>query len=235
MDLNVRGIVFDKDGTLFDFGATWETWAENLLMRATSGDRARAVEVGHAVGFDMVARQFSPSSIIIAGTAAEVADAFSPHFPEFEAGSFLKMMNSEAEHAPQVEAVPLDPFLSSLTQRGIKLGVATNDGVNAAMAHLKSAGIIGHFKFISGYDSGHGGKPEPGQLLAFCKHTRLSPEDCIMVGDSLHDLRAGRAAGMRTIGVLTGIAGADDLGPYADVVLPDIGHMLDWLDGASPE
>jgi phosphoglycolate phosphatase len=51
-----------------------------------------------------------------------------------------------------------------------------------------------------------------------------------MVGDSLHDLRAGRAAGMTTIGVLTGVAGAEELSPSADLILPDIGHLPAWLD-----
>ena len=50
-----------------------------------------------------------------------------------------------------------------------------------------------------------------------------------MVGDSRHDLIAGRAAGMRTIGVLTGMARAEDLADLADVVLPDIGHIPVWL------
>ena len=49
-----------------------------------------------------------------------------------------------------------------------------------------------------------------------------------MVGDSTHDLIAGRAAGMQTVGVLTGMAEAE-LAPLADAVLPDIGHLPDWL------
>ncbi|MFD2856539.1 HAD family hydrolase [Seohaeicola zhoushanensis] len=51
-----------------------------------------------------------------------------------------------------------------------------------------------------------------------------------MVGDSTHDLFAGRTAGMHTVGVLTGVAGHEDLAPHADVVLPDIGHLPAWLD-----
>ena len=51
----------------------------------------------------------------------------------------------------------------------------------------------------------------------------------VMVGDSLHDLVAGRAAGMQTVGVLTGPACRDELAPCADVVLPDIGHLTTWL------
>jgi phosphoglycolate phosphatase len=51
----------------------------------------------------------------------------------------------------------------------------------------------------------------------------------VMVGDSLHDLVAGRAAGMQTVGVLTGPACRAELAPCADAVLPDIGHLTEWL------
>ena len=39
----VKGIIFDKDGTLFDFAATWEAWAQAFLLRAcnASGGRHR--------------------------------------------------------------------------------------------------------------------------------------------------------------------------------------------------
>ena len=86
------------------------------------------------------------------------------------------------------------------------------------------------FDFIAGYDSGHGAKPGPGQLLAACAHLGIAPEETLMVGDSSHDLMAGRAIGAGTIGVLTGLASEEQLAPLADAVLPDIGHLPDWLD-----
>ena len=96
-------------------------------------------------------------------------------------------------------------------------------------AHLGEADVLDLFDFISGYDSGFGGKPEPGQLLGFCTTTGLEPEDCIMVGDSTHDLNAGNAAGMRTVGVLTGPAQAYELQPYADVILNSIAELPHWI------
>ena len=51
------------------------------------------------------------------------------------------------------------------------------------------------------------------------------------IAGSAPDLIAGRAAGMVTVGVLTGPARADALAPHADAVLADIGHLPDWLDG----
>ena len=222
-------ILFDKDGTLFEFGATWEAWANAFLLRATGQDRDRATMIGHHIGFDLAQGQFRADSIVIAGTPAEVAEALAPHFPEMSGGGLLEMLNEEAESAPQAEAVPLVPYLDHLRGLGLKLGVATNDAEAPALAHLGAAGVVGHFDFIAGFDSGHGAKPGPGQLLAFARTVGVPPQQVAMVGDSTHDLIAGRSAGMMTVGVLTGMAGAADLQPYADVVLPDIGHLPGWL------
>lgn len=57
----------------------------------------------------------------------------------------------------------------------------------------------------------------------------IAPGDTVMVGDSLHDMHAARAAGMVAVAVLTGPARAETLAPAADVVLPDIGHLPSWL------
>ena len=138
-------------------------------------------------------------------------------------------MNAAAAAVTQIEAVPLQSYFTQLRGLGLSLGIATNDAEAPARAHLGRAGIIDQFDFIAGYDSGHGGKPAPGQLHAFCAQTGLDVAHCLMVGDSTHDLHAGQAAGMRTIGVLTGPAPHEELAPFADAVLPDIGGIPDWL------
>ena len=66
-------------------------------------------------------------------------------------------------------------------------------------------------------------------LLGFAARAGLPPESVAMVGDSTHDLLAGRAAGMVCIAVLTGMADEAALAPYADLVLPDIGHLPDHI------
>jgi phosphoglycolate phosphatase len=225
----LQGLIFDKDGTLFEFSATWEAWAQAFLLRLTDGDRAAAAKIGQDIGFDMATRKFASDSVAIAGTPDEIAQALAPHFPDLSPDGMLAMLNDEATMAPQVEAVPLIPYLTGLRAQGIKLGVATNDSEEPALAHLNSAGVVELFDFIAGFDSGYGAKPAAGQLLAFCKQTGCDPSRVAMVGDSTHDLMAGKAAGMRCIAVLTGMAPRDVLAPYAEVVLPDIGHIPDWL------
>ncbi len=231
--LNMRAdaICFDKDGTLFDFGATWEAWATSFLLRVADQDRDRAAEIGRHIGFDLATNRFAKDSIVIAGTSGEVAIALGPFLPHLSPEAVLNFLNEEAENAPQAEAVPLIPLLDSLRGMGLRLGVATNDAEAPARAHLDSAGVTERFDFIAGFDSGHGGKPAAGQLLAFAKSVQVLPNRIVMVGDSTHDLRAGRAAGMQTVGVLTGLAETADLAPFADIVFPDIGHLPDWLIG----
>jgi phosphoglycolate phosphatase len=168
---------------------------------------------------------------VIAATAADIADALAPELPGMKRAGLTEWIAASAGQAPMSEAVPLRPLLASLRGRGLRLGVATNDSEAPARQHLASHGITDCFDFISGYDSGHGAKPDPGMCLAFARAVGLDPARIAMVGDSRHDLEAGRAAGMRTVAVLTGIAKREDLAPHADAVLPDIGAIPGWLSG----
>lgn len=225
---DLRGVLFDKDGTLFDFALTWEAWANGLLSRlATNSDHKTAL--AQAIGYDLLSGHFEPDSVVIAGTPAEVALNLAPYFPTKSLDNLIDLLNQEASAAPQMEAVPLVPFLSALKNDGFALGVATNDAEAPARAHLDKAKVSNLFDFIAGFDSGHGSKPQPGQLMAFAHAVDLAPSSIVMVGDSLHDLVAGRAAGMKCVGVLTGMATSDDLAPFADQILPDIGSLPAWM------
>lgn len=228
----IQGIVFDKDGTLFDFRASWGGWARSFLMSLTDDpDRARVL--GRAIGFDLPSGTFAPDSPVIAATASIIARRLEPHLPGLTAEAIRDRIDEAAAGATMQPAVPLEPLLSGLRARGLKLGLATNDTEEPARAHLAAHGITGFFDFIAGYDSGHGAKPGPGMCLAFLRATGLPAGRCAMVGDSLHDLEAGRGAGMRTVAVLTGVAGPAELASHADVVLPDIGALPGWLASLS--
>jgi phosphoglycolate phosphatase len=142
-------------------------------------------------------------------------------------------MNAHSAQAVMQPAVDLPRVLGALRSRGIRLGLATNDTEAPARAHLTAAGVLDLFDFVAGCDSGWGGKPGAGQLLAFAAQLNIAPENAAMVGDSLHDLHAARSAGMAAVAVLTGVAVADELSPHADVVLDNIGGIAAWLDSIS--
>mgnify|MGYP005856905541 CR=1 FL=1 len=224
----IDGVLFDKDGTLFDFRRSWGGWARTLIGQIAQ-DPSHAALLGQAIGYDLPVGSFAPDSPVIAGTAQDVARALLPHLPGQSAAGVTDRINAAAAQAAMVPAVPLRPLLETLRANGVRLGLATNDSEAPARAHLAAHDLTDLFDFIAGYDSGHGAKPGPGMCLAFARQTGLLPARVAMVGDSLHDLHAGRAAGMVCVAVLTGIATREDLAPHADVVLPDIGAIPQWL------
>lgn len=221
-------LIFDKDGTLFDFRASWGGWTARLVDEVLPPGPARA-EMETALGFDRAHNSFHPDSIVIAHTTPEIADFLGPHLPHLSFDQLNAVMNRLAAETQLVPACDLPATFAAMRARGLKIGLATNDTEAPAINHLTRAGVIDLFDFVAGCDSGWGGKPAPGQLLAFCDRLGLDPARVGMVGDSRHDMEAGKNAGMTRIAVLTGVADRADLAPHADVVLGDISEILGWM------
>ena len=225
----IDAVIFDKDGTLFDFRQSWGGVASSILAELAR-DPDHAAALAAAVGYDPATRGFAADSLMIAGTSAEIAAVMLPLLPDMTLDGLVARLSSLSVTAPMYPAVPLRQVLSDLRDRGLRIGLATNDTEGPARVHLAEAGVEELFDFIAGCDSGYGAKPEPGMLLAFVRAFGLQAGRVVMVGDSRHDLVAGKAAGMRAVGVLTGIADRDELHPHADAVLPDIAGLAAWID-----
>jgi len=224
----IKALLFDKDGTLFDFRATWEAWAGRVLDDITEGDEDLRIAASRAIGFDPAERRFQRDSIAIAGTNAEIAQALCTVLPH-DQDSLQRTIVEQAKTAPLAPAADLPRLLKNLRALGYKVGVMTNDSFSVAKAHLTNAGVIDLFDMVIGADSGYGAKPAPQPLEAFCAHVGVDPVYTAMIGDSTHDLQAARAAGMVSVGVLTGMAGVAELSGLSDIVLGDISELPMWL------
>ena len=223
-------VIFDKDGTLFDFRASWGAWTQSVLTEFAT-DRRDVLRLGSVLGFDPDLGEFRQDSPVISKTTPEIAAIFHRHLSGISLAALNDRLNALSAAAPMTPVVPLRAVLGALKARGLKLGLATNDTEHPARVHLEKAGVLDLFDYVVGCDSGWGGKPAPGQLLEFMRRFGLQAGRVAMVGDSLHDLDAGRAAGMHAVAVLTGMADHDDLVGHADVVLDNIGALAGWIDG----
>ncbi len=232
----IRGLLFDKDGTLFDFQATWGAVVDDTLGRLAR-DAAMGNAMAADIGFERATRRFLPGSPVVAGSLGEIAAILARHRSDLSQREIERVAIESADEATAngalAPAVPdLAGFLAGLSGAGYRLGVATHDTEAAARYQLESVGALEPFDFIAGYDSGHGLKPGPGMLLAFAKTAGLDPREIAMIGDSVGDLRVGPAAGAAlSIGVLTGPATADDLVDDADHILPSIADLPALLAG----
>ena len=150
------GILFDKDGTLFDFHATWGAWSMRTLEELAGGDRALFHRLGDAIGFDVETQKFRPHSSVIAHTAPEIALDLLPHLPPgSDVDALVARMNALAAEVDPVPAVDLPPLYRSLRARGLKIGLVTNDAEVPARLHLDRAEVAEYFDFVAGFDSGH--------------------------------------------------------------------------------
>jgi phosphoglycolate phosphatase len=229
----MRGILFDKDGTLLDFEATWTPVLKRLALQAAGGDPDRAARLLDDGGLDPATGKFRAGSVIGAGTNALIAELWHPDLSGPELAQAIVAMDRAALEHGSKHSVPLPGVLDALavlSGRGLIMGVATNDGTEAARAALIATGMAAHLPHVFGYDSVTRSKPAPDMVLAFAREAGLAPADIAVVGDNPHDMEMARAAGATAIGVTSGNGSADDLAPLADVVLPSVAALPEWLD-----
>ena len=94
--------------------------------------------------------------------------------------------------------------LAALERAGHPLAVVTSKGDLLAQRGLELVGIAGYFETIVTCDSCMRHKPHPEPVLTALERLGYEPEEALFVGDSVHDIEAGNAAGVETVAALWG-------------------------------
>jgi phosphoglycolate phosphatase len=231
--MTIRAILLDKDGTLLDFDRTWGPATARVITRLADGDRAAFERLAEAVLFDPSTNMLLPASPVIGEAVADFGPLMAAAIGAEADAAFIRGLDRLFEEAAAGALVPIgDPaaVAATLAGRGYPLGIATNDSHSAAVSHAWSLGLEPHLTFIAGWDSGFGRKPGPGMVEAFARAIGVETSAVAMVGDSVHDIAAGRAAGARCIAVLSGPAPRAELEPLADHVIASIADLPALLD-----
>lgn len=227
--MKIKAILFDKDGTLVDFRATWipAYRAVAALAAEAAGEAAVADRLLRLTGYDPATDVLDPGSLLASGTTAEICDLWAREAGATDFEGLAGRLHTSMEHHATHCAVPacdgLPALLARLKARGLVLGIATMDSESVARATAEALGLTDNLDFICGYDSGYGVKPDPGMIFAFCIVNKVTPEQVMMVGDTDRDMAMARAAGAGlAVGVLTGASPRDVLFPICDYVLEDV-------------
>jgi phosphoglycolate phosphatase len=206
-----RAVVFDLDGTLIDslpdivwsFRAAFE--AEGLPAPAEADVRAR---IGPPL------EEMAAAFVSDAARVAAVCDAYRSIYP--------RHFTERTRPFPGVVEV-----LAELRRRDWLLAVATTKRTAMARELVEALGLDAFLDHVQGSD-GLPHKPAPDVVLAAL--AALSADGAWMVGDTVTDLQAGRAAGLRTYGVSWGTHDAARLAEAEpDALEADLARLLELV------
>jgi len=111
------------------------------------------------------------------------------------------------------------------------LAVVSARDTSSTMIFLEQFELVPYFKAIATDQTCEHTKPYPDPILWAADRMGVLPSACLMVGDTSIDIRAGKAAGAQTIGVLCGFGEAPELRLLgADMILattPELVHVLE--------
>ena len=216
-NLPLRAIFFDLDGTLVDSAPDMAA-AVNELM-AQYGLEPHSLEavrgmIGHGVE-KLIERAFALHSVSLGLRDREA--------------SRERMNEIYGRHLTRLTALRpgADSALTAARKAGMRTGVLTNKPEGFSRIVLAHFGLLNELDVVIGGDAGYLKKPAPDMLLAACQACDCSSAHAVMVGDSLADVGAARAAGMRSITVRGG---------YSELAAEALGAdcVIDALDQLEP-
>jgi phosphoglycolate phosphatase len=217
MNTDVRLVLFDLDGTLVD-SAPDIAHATNLALADVGRAPRATAEIQDFIG------NGAERLIHRCLTGARDGDA--------ESALYHRTYLSFEEHYAACLATRTRPYpgvvatLNSLATRGILLGCVTNKPARFTQPLLAETGLASYFSVVVAGDTLTRKKPDPAPLLSAATTCGTTAAETVMVGDSMADLAAARAAGMRVFCVSYGYsAGVDLAAQHPDLYvdrMPDI-------------
>ena len=227
-------VVFDKDGTIIEFGPMWSGWAVALAdgLRAATG-RSVEAPLFEMLGYDAATGVVLPGGGLAATPMARLRERtrevlVSAGVEASEADRAL----AAAWHAPDPVGLArpltdLTGLFGRLRGAGRTIAIATSDDRDPTERTLAAFGLTGAIDAVVCADDGLAVKPAPDMVLRLCADLGVPVERTAVVGDSPADLRMGRAAGAGlVVGVLTGVGARSDLEPQADAVIGSVEGLL---------
>ena len=182
-------IILDVDGTLADTAADMAD-AFNEAMLPFGGPPISLEETRAALGGEE--RAFMER---LSGHAGQGFDL--TRFRQDFARAYMARMAAKTKLYPGVR--------STLRKLGnLPMAILSNRRTTSIVPLLDRFGLLRLFREVIGSDSGVGTKPSPDPVLHLLRRFGVGPDRALMVGDCVHDIDAGRAAGVRTVAVTYG-------------------------------
>lgn len=218
---DIRLAIFDCDGTLTDGqAAVCQAMATAFVKAGLPVPDPH--QVRRIVGLSLPQAVARLAPLADAATAHCAIDAYKQAFRAARMDGSL--------HEPLYPGMAA--LITGLKARGWLLGIATGKSERGLKATLASHGLLDHFTTLQTADR-HPSKPDPAMLEAAMAETGCPRSGAVMIGDTVYDMMAARAAGIRAIGVAWGYHEAHELcAAGAQGVAATAGELEDMINDA---
>ena len=212
----IRAVIFDMDGTLIDSMDLYHAIIRDLVE--TLGVR---MIISRELLFESLSQGKKLSDIIFSPDM-ENREKTVEQFNTLAIRSF-----KEVFARGEVELIDgVNGLFENLRQRGFSLAIVTSSITEVVVPFLKAKNLHSHLNCVLGRSEARRLKPFPDPLLKCMKILNVAPSESVYVGDSIIDIQAGKAAGVRTVGVLTGATDLNRLrAETPDVILDSVGDL----------
>lgn len=214
----IKALCFDVDGTLSDTDDLYTQKVSRLLPRFLFRDP------------DHAARRFimwveAPGNALLG-----FADAISL---DDEMIAFIDWMSRHRRKSASAKKFLIIPGVKEMLEQlkgKYPMSVVSARDEKGTMRFLEQFDLVKYFDVIvTGLSAKHT-KPYPDPILLAAQKMGVEPEECLMIGDTTVDMRAGKSAGAQTVGVLCGFGEEDELVRMgADMILKSTTELTDVL------
>ena len=236
-NLDVKAILFDKDGTLTNIDNLWveptEMVIRKILKQHIKEDSPITIEQMLEL-LGIVRGEIVPNSVIASGTVEDMLDEIGKYFPIDKTALYDEVLqdfrNYLLAHPDMIVPIGDVAFLiSELKHKGIKVGVVTNDSYSPTKTIFEILKVWHLFDFVATPDE-YPAKPIADSLIGASKQLRVPLNEIFYVGDSYLDMAYAKHCG-GGIAVLTSGSDVHKMKEQSVLVLDSVEQLLDFVIG----
>jgi HAD superfamily hydrolase (TIGR01509 family) len=214
--LRAKGIFLDLDGTMVDSAEAYNEAAKAAFA---------------AMGLKME----SANIITAIPKRLEQNIPINDLLPKTDVKRFLEIYLKAYYEATATKSKPFPNVANTLRRLSekAKLALTTRRRVSKeqVVQELRKFGLAQYFQHVTTAMDTQNPKPSPEALIACSAELHVKTCDCLVVGDSVVDIRAGKNAGAKTVAVLTGIFSREELEmEKPDLILKNVKELPNFLE-----
>jgi pyrophosphatase PpaX len=211
----IKGVVFDFDGTILDsMQMVFDTLNDALRKRGLP-----------PIEIEVLGRMAGLPVIEIISSKAKITEATAKEVEKDVFEVYTAFCRTSCQLLPHVESI-----LKTLKSKQIKLGLLTTTPRKPLRAVAEKFSLMSYFDIMVAKEDAKN-KPDPEGLERVIKEFGIRKDECLYVGDSPIDILTGKAAGVKTIAVTTGIATVEQLEvAKPDGIIPNLEKLLIYVN-----